>query len=46
MPGIATGTPAHDTGTMKPARETVPKKHKVKTTEVLRLRDGPKVKDS
>ena len=46
LPGIATGTPAHDTGTMKPARETVPKKHKVKTTDVLRLRDGPKVKDS
>ena len=46
LPGIASGTPAHDTGTMKPARETVPKKYKVKTTEVLRLRDGPEVKDS
>ena len=46
LPGIATGTPAHDTGTMKPDTEKVSKKHKVKTTEVLRLRDGPEVKDS
>ena len=47
LPGMATGTPGHDTGAAESDLKTAPKKQpKDKATEVLRLRDGPEPKHS
>ena len=47
LPGMATGTPGHDTRAVESDLKTAPKKQpKVKATEVLRLRDEPEPKHS
>ena len=47
LPGMATGTPGHDTGAVESDLKLAPKKQpKVKATEVLRLRDEPEPKHS